>query len=69
MVSYLNLKVQPSRTGCAEIYVSASLVTPPGHCVISVFQSVERSVDFLLNHIIKHCAVPVCRSGLFVRAQ
>lgn len=33
--------------------MSTSLVTPLRHRVISVFQSAERSVDILLNHIIK----------------
>jgi len=66
MVSYLNLKVQLSKTDWAEINVRFLIVTPPGHCVISVFQSVERCVDFFLNHIIKYCAF---RENLFVDVQ
>lgn len=33
--------------------MSNSVVTHLGHCITSVLQYVERSVDFLLKHIIR----------------
>lgn len=55
MVSYLNPKVQPSGSDCAEIYVCFFRDSSGTLCHFYI-PSVERSVDFLFNHIIEHCA-------------
>lgn len=70
MVSYLNLKVQPSKVS-PERFMSTTLDAPVGHWVISVFQSMDMSVEILLNHIMKYtedCKNVLCRCETFKNA-